>query len=254
MSGIAEGGQEIENEVPHFHKAVGKAKGIVLGKAAVRMENKILINSAVSLSILLGLVYASSKFLGPGNPLAKYFPLVALATYGVVLCTSTLWHLRLFKTDFSCSISMMVGMAIGMIIGLLLGAIVGATNGMFVGSAAGMLVGMGVGAWAGYKSGKSIMALLEGLMSGLMAGTMGAMLSVMLIADNLIAFLYLLFASCTIILAGNAYLLYREGYHVPQDGEEPDFMSFFFACLVTLVALLALVTIGPKSAFVWPGV
>jgi len=144
---------------------------------------------------------------------------------------------------------MMVGMTIGMMSGFMLGAIIGATNGMFVGSVAGMLVGMFFGAWAGKWVG--IMGLMEGMMAGLMAGLMGAMVSVMMIADNLVPFMYILFASCGVIIAGLSYLIFRESGPLLDEKLVPSFMQLLLFGLIALVFVTALTVFGPKSAIAW---
>src|SRR3989338_235507 len=101
------------------------------------------------------------------------------------------WHIKSYRHTFSCSMGMMAGMTIGMMSGFLLGAIIGATNGMFMGSVYGMFTGMFIGAWITRCCG--IMSVMEGLMAGLMGGIMGAMTTVMMLNDNLVLFMTLLF-------------------------------------------------------------
>ncbi|MEK6970460.1 MAG: hypothetical protein AABW68_02065, partial [archaeon] len=131
------------------------------------------------------------------------------------------------------------------------GAILGATNGMFIGSVTGMAVGMSASAYAVRKSG--IMGILEGLMAGLMAGTMGAMLSVMMLTDNLVAFLYILFGVCTLILGGMSYFLFKEVGPIQDEEKRIDFIPLAMGSILLLLLFIALILWGPKSAFVWGG-
>lgn len=154
-----------------------------------------------------------------------------------------------YRKEISCTNGMMVGMTIGMIAGFMCGAIIGATNGMFFGAVVGVIIGMILGCNVGRCCG--IMGALEGLMAGLMAGTMGAMLSVMLINDNLIAFMYFLFGCSAIILGGLSYMMYRESGPISNDQLGINFTGFLLASLLLTVVLVAIMFFGPKGSIIY---
>lgn len=197
----------------------------------------------------MGLAYISG--LNQHALFLKAWPVLILVPFGIAINTGTLLHVRHLSKHFNCSNGMMAGMIIGMISGFMSGAIIGATNGMFMGSVAGMAIGMASSAYAVRKSG--IMGILEGLMAGLMAGTMGAMLSVMMLTDNLVAFLYILFGVCTIILGGMSYFIYKEVGPIQDEEKKVDFVVLAMGSVLVELLFLALILWGPKSAIVWGG-
>ncbi|MFH1107055.1 MAG: heavy-metal-associated domain-containing protein [Candidatus Micrarchaeota archaeon] len=153
------------------------------------------------------------------------FYYAGLSAFATAMLAGISWQVQAYRGNFSHMNGMMVGMTIGMSAGFLAGAIVGATNGMFIGSVFGMAAGMLLGAYLGYCCG--VMGALEGMMGGLMAGTMGAMLSVMMVFDNLDAFLAILFACFTAINAGLSYMVRKEnrGERAGSPGRLP-FLAF----------------------------
>ena len=161
----------------------------------------------------------------------------------VVVCGTSIWHIKAYGDSFSCMSGMMVGMTIGMISGFLIGMLVGATNGMFVGSVAGILAGMFAGSWTGKCCG--VMGIMEGMMAGLMGGLMGAMTSLMLLNDNLKIIIPILVASSVMILIGLDYMIYKET--VDKKFNKPGFMSFITFCFIITMALTFLMIYGPKS-------
>ena len=179
---------------------------------------------------------------------ARMLPILALVPFGIAVNAGSLVHVRHVRQHFNCSSGMMAGMIIGMISGFMSGAILGATNGMFIGSVGGMAIGMSASAYAVRKAG--IMGVLEGLMAGLMAGTMGAMLSVMMLADNLVAFLYILFGVCTLILGGISYFVFKEVGPIQDEQNKVDFIPLAMMSILFLLIFLALMLWGPKSALV----
>ncbi|MBI2498803.1 cation transporter [Candidatus Woesearchaeota archaeon] len=161
----------------------------------------------------------------------------------VVVCGTSIWHIKAYGNSFSCMSGMMVGMTIGMISGFLIGMIVGATNGMFIGSVAGILIGMFAGSWTGKCCG--VMGIMEGMMAGLMGGLMGAMTSLMLLNDNLKIIIPILVTSSVMILIGLDYMIYKET--VDKTFNKPGFMQFITFCFIVTMALTFLMIYGPKS-------
>ncbi len=180
----------------------------------------------------------------------RILPILGLIPLGIALNAGALAHIKQVRTHFTCANGMMAGMIIGMISGFLAGAIAGATNGMFVGSLVGMVIGMGVSAWALRTNG--IMSVLEGLMAGLMSGTMGAMLSVMMLLDHLVEFLYILFGVGGVILAGMSYFMIKEVGPI-QHEKKISFATMVGISILVLLAIIAIIFWGPKSAFTWGG-
>lgn len=223
------------------------AKGVLSGKNSFLAENVFLTRLFLVFGALFVLTALFQFFVF--NKLSvgiNLWPVLALVPFGIVLNMASLWHARLLGENFLCNTGMMIGMTIGMMSGFMLGVLLGATNGMFVGSVTAMLIGMGAGAWAGRSVG--IMGIMEGMMAGLMGGLMGPMLSVMLVADNLVLFLYLFFAACTIIIAGLSYMIYKEAGPILDEASVPSFLTLLFAGLIVLVFVVALAVFGPKSA------
>ena len=232
------------------HSFKGVVKGILGDDSAFAAERKIIEYSIGSL-LLVFLVQAGFSFFlfqGIENFWTVFAPLIFLLTLGVVATMAAFSHLSFFKTDLSCMTGMMVGMTMGMTSGFMLGALMGATNGMFVGALLGMLVGIALGAFAGKCCG--VMGVMEGMMAGLMSGTMGAMLSVMLLGDNLMAFIFILFIVCVLILLGLGYAVFKESGFIPQGKFELPFAAFAAIALFTTMALTLLMLYGPKSAVV----
>ena len=223
---------------------------IVAGEKKVEAEVKLIKYGLFSLSILilLGSLVYSFWPLGFVSATA-YLPLVLITILSSVLIIFSYYHMMCYRKEISCTNGMMVGMTIGMIAGFMCGAIIGATNGMFFGAVVGVTIGMILGCNVGRCCG--IMGALEGLMAGLMAGTMGAMLSVMLINDNLIAFMYFLFGCSAIILGGLSYMMHRESGPISNDQLNINFTSFFLASLLLTGVLVAIMFFGPKGSIIY---
>ncbi len=220
---------------------------IVTGSNGLKVERKIVEASALSLVLMLALS-ASVLFIPLFAEARSFVPLLVLTAIGVSACSMALSHYRAFGQPFSCMCGMMVGMTIGMMGGFLSGALAGAANGMFAGSVAGMLIGMGFGAMAGSTTG--VMGVLEGLMAGLMGGTMGAMLSVMLFADNVVLFLFMLFAASVPILLGLSYMLWREAGSLPAT-YAPNVTRMVVGNTLFFILFSAFLVWGPRSTFSW---
>lgn len=226
------------------------AKKILSGSGGFKAENSFLIRVVLVFGVLFVLLAIAQLFVFQTIPQAsKLWPVLALVPFGIAVNMASLWHARLLEKNFACNTGMMIGMTIGMIAGFMFGAVIGATNGMFIGSVSGMLVGMASGAWSGKSVG--VMGIMEGMMAGLMGGLMGPMVSVMMIVDNLIPFMYLLFAACTVILAGMSYLIYKEAGPIINEENVPSFFKLLFAALVVMVVVIAIAIFAPKSATAW---
>ncbi|OIO20738.1 hypothetical protein AUJ17_05325 [Candidatus Micrarchaeota archaeon CG1_02_47_40] len=261
---IAKGGYEIirEGKKEEEGKQAGESTrsrardfllGLFSGREGFEIENRLFAYAAFSIvSLLIALVFFYfTAFNRIPRFLEIYAPLLVLAAAGIPTILFAFFHAQAFRRRASCMGGMMVGMTIGMMAGFLLGALAGATNGMFVGS----LVGMGVGMLVGFEAGRccGVMGAMEGLMGGLMAGTMGAMLSVMMVTDNLILFLYILFACCLAILAGMSYMIRKEHGKMMHEHLQISLGGFFLICLGALLFLCAIMIFGPKAGIVIGG-
>lgn len=228
--------------VPHHAYILRR---IIQNHPGFRAENKLLTQAILLFAILFVGIGGAYLVFGPNTSFMKLLPILLLLPIGIATNTGALVHVRQLSQHFNCSNGMMAGMIIGMIAGFMSGAIIGATNGMFIGSIIGMGVGMGASAYAVRRMG--IMSILEGLMAGLMAGTMGAMLSVMMIADNLIPFLYILFFVCIVILAGMSYFMIKEIGPIHDEERNMELIPMAAIGLLVLVAFVWLALFGPKS-------
>ncbi|MFA6035418.1 MAG: heavy metal-associated domain-containing protein [Candidatus Micrarchaeia archaeon] len=228
------------------------AVAVMENREDVEVENALLNYSLGSFAMLVLIAAALYLFVLQGiENIAGYAQLFLLAIGSAVVLSFSYHHLGTYRRAMSCTNGMMAGMTLGMMGGFLVGALVGATNGMFVGSLAGMLAGIALGVGIGRHCG--VMGALEGGMAGIMAGTMGAMLSVMMVNDHLLAFLYVLFALCAGVLGGLSYMMHREAAEVPKKSDlKASFSEFAGFCAVMVLALMLLMTLGPKAGFIYP--
>lgn len=230
-------------------RVVAFASDVVMGKEGTRLESSIFRGFLLS----IGALFAATALAGaliPGlvlNPDLAQLVLLCFICSAITIASYA--HLSAFKEGMSCMNGMMAGMTLGMASGFLSGALIGATNGMFVGSVAGTVFGASAGMLAGRFCG--IMGAMEGMMAGLMSGTMGAMLTVMMINDNLMAFVYILFGAAAILLAGLAYMMHRESGNAPSgQGMELPHMMAYSAVFGAILALLML--FGPRGPVTFP--
>jgi hypothetical protein len=238
---------EEKDSRPHFSYI---AHQVIANTPGFEAEHQLLTHTlglAGLLFLTLGLSYMA--WFSQNELFIKIWPVLALVPLGIALNAGSLIHVRHLRHHFNCTNGMMAGMTIGMMSGFMSGAILGATNGMFVGSIIGMAIGMSASAYAVRKAG--IMGILEGLMAGLMAGTMGAMLSVMMLSDNLMAFLYLLFGACTLILGGMSYFIVKEIGPIQDERKNVGFIPLAIISVLVLLIFLALIVWGPKSSLAW---
>lgn len=222
---------------------------VISGEKQVAVENRLLnyaLGSLIALMILGAAAYAAA----PQSIQPEYVPLLALVISGAVVTVGAYHHMDCYRKSLSCMNGMMVGMTMGMISGFMVGALIGATNGMFIGSVAGMGVGIALGVRLGSCCG--IAGAMEGAMAGLMAGIMGAMTSVMMLYDNLVAFLYILFGLCAIILGGLSYMMFREAGSAEPAALGARFSHFFVTSAVLAALLSAIMIFGPKGPLVFP--
>lgn len=226
---------------------VGKyIAAVIAGERHVEVETKLLnyaLGSATALILLGGIAY--STFLQEAPNASSYIPLLLLTIVGGVVTVYSYSHMKCYRKSISCMNGMMVGMTMGMISGFMVGALIGATNGMFIGSTAGMAVGIALGVNLGGCCG--ISGAMEGIMAGLMAGIMGAMTSVMMLNDNLIAFLYILFGVCSFVLGGLSYLMFREAGSAPAQELRAGFPHFLVFCALLVLGLSAIMLFGPRG-------
>ncbi|MBI3032481.1 heavy metal translocating P-type ATPase [Candidatus Woesearchaeota archaeon] len=170
---------------------------------------------------------------------------ISIATLG-----GAIWHIKAYKTQYTCMIGMMIGMTIGMQSGLLIGSIIGATNGFFIGALTGMLLGAGIGAYCGKCCG--IMGLMEGLMAGVMGGTMGPMISLMMFNDHLVWFMPFFIALNMLVLFGLSYMIYEEAVEDNENiiRQPMQLGDFFINCSIVLLLLTGVMLYAPPSVFI----
>jgi hypothetical protein len=226
------------------------AMDVIAGAPGAEPEAGIVRDSVAAIA-LAGLLAFGMQAAGFGsivkNP--EHVPLILLGFVGSGVAIGSFRHMSAYRRRMSCTNGMMVGMTLGMVCGFLIGALIGATNGMFIGSVAGTAAGMAAGVLAGRFSG--IMGAMEGMMAGLMSGTMGAMLSVMMIYDNLMAFIYGLFGVSLIILGALSYMMHREAGPAPDKAGGTFAASAFWSVSLGL-ALAFLMLFGPKGPITYP--
>ncbi len=227
---------------------------LLFDKTRFHMERgmiKIALATFLSLAAIETLAYYAFFSGVPRFVSRNYGAYIFYLMLAVTLNGSALWHLRAYHRRISCQTGMMIGMTIGMLSGFLLGAIIGATNGMFAGATYGMLVGMAFGAYSGRCCG--IMGIMEGLLAGLMGGLMGAMTTFMLINENVLLFMPLLFGSTAVILVGLTYMIYKDYNHglAGTDGwpklESYSFSLFLTFAFIITMATTWLIVYGPRS-------
>ncbi|MFH1785590.1 MAG: cation transporter [Candidatus Micrarchaeota archaeon] len=233
-----------------FKRVVEYLKNILAGKPQTIVESRLseyAIGSGalmLILSIIMFIIYPTSLQL-----VRPYLPLFILLGGGVLMTLTSYYHIRCYWRNLTCANGMMVGMTLGMMSGFLAGALAGATNGMFIGSVVGMALGIAPGLALGRHSG--IMGAMEGIMAGIMAGTMGAMLSVMMITDNLILFLYILFGLCAVMVGSLSYMMHREAGETPANEFKVKFTEFFLVAVIVASLMVLIMMYGPKNGLIY---
>ena len=223
--------------------------GLFEGKHGFQVEQSLLQATLLSFLLTIGAEVLASIILN--IPLENYKWLFALSAVAVSANAFAVWHSIAYRKEFTCMNGMMVGMALGMMTGFMVGAVVAASSGMFVGSVVGMLFGMAIGAYTGYCCG--IMGVLEGLMAGLMSGIMGAMTTIMLLNDHVIAFLFILFAACTVVLAGLSYMIWKEAGGREGKAKLPSGLNIVAANVAIGLILVLIMVYAPKGPLAWVG-
>ncbi len=234
---------EDRNPNHHFSYILQK---IVQNHPGFQAEHELLTNTVILFGLLFVVLGSTYLFWFTQNAsFLKLWPVLVLIPVGIAINAGALLHVRQLCHHFNCTNGMMAGMIIGMMSGFMSGALIGATNGMFVGSLTGMMIGMSASAYAVRKTG--VMGILEGLMAGLMAGTMGAMLSIMMITDNLVLFLYILFTACTIILGGMSYFMIKEIGPIHDERRNVELFPLALMSILVALVFITLALFGPKS-------
>jgi hypothetical protein len=219
---------------------------VIAGDPEMAVETRLFNHAIGSMAVLILLGAAAYfTFMKDMPKSQEYVPLLLLAIGGSIVTMSSYQHVIHYRKSMSCMNGMMVGMTMGMISGFLVGAVIGATNGMFIGSVAGIAIGVAGGVNLGRCCG--VMGAMEGIMAGLMAGVMGAMTSIMMINDNLMAFLYILFGICTFVLGGLSYLMYREAGAAPKPAQMPTFFNFLARCTLLALMIGLIMFFGPRG-------
>src|SRR3989344_7785025 len=248
--GFTETADDVSAGRGDFANVLNYLHAIIAIRPEVEVEAKLLNYAMGSILALAGISVVAYLFALNGLAAREaYIPLIALAVITAVSTAYPYYHAKCYSNRMSCSNGMMSGMIMGMMPGFMVGALVGATNGMFIGSTLGLIAGI----FMGVKLGKccGTMGALEGIMAGLMAGIMGAMTSVMLINDNLVAFLYILFAVCVFVLAGLSYMMHREAGHTPKQEFRTNFTGFLAASIIMWALLVIIMAFGPKGPIVY---
>ena len=191
---------------------------------------------------ILGLLYLFEFRFTPGFMASQgYFLFFSALSYALIV--PTIRQVRAYK-ELACMSGMMIGMTLGMIAGFLPGFFVASTNGMFVGSLFGMGTGIILGAWNGKCCG--VMGIMEGLMAGFMGGLMGAMTAFMLLNDNLLPAMIIIFLICAVILFTLNYMVYKEMKHEQRKLEEDHLRTFIITSVLMLLTVWVMV-FGPRS-------
>ncbi|MBS3069166.1 hypothetical protein J4441_02250 [Candidatus Micrarchaeota archaeon] len=230
-----------EQEAADFFKRL-------LNAGELSIERDILKMSVFTLLALFALSFVAYLFAWNKGGQGALYQFVLYGMVANVAALAAISQINTYGRNLSCMNGMMVGMTVGMMGGFLIGAVVGATNGMFVGS----LIGMAAGTIGGYYCGRccGIMGVLEGMMAGLMGGTMGAMLTVMMLADNLLLFMPVLFAACIAILWGLAFMMHQNHRHAQRESAV-SFGTFFMLALCASIIVAAVIMYGPRASIVF---
>jgi len=233
-----------------FRRVLEYAGSVIAGDRHVEVENRLL-NHAIGTAAILS-VAAMLSFGITAAEFKDTFSAASLMFFVMITSLITVYsisHMEAYRKGMTCTNGMMVGMATGMVSGYMVGAVIGATNGMFIGSVTGTAVGIMVGLGLGRHSG--VMGAMEGIMAGLMSGTMGAMTSIMMINDNLLAFLYILCGICLITAGSLSYMMFREAGPAPRHGLRGGFARFLAGSWALSAMMLAIILYGPRAALVF---
>ncbi|MFN7991831.1 MAG: hypothetical protein U0R44_06785 [Candidatus Micrarchaeia archaeon] len=222
---------------------------VIAGEPHVQVESRLMNYALGATAILtLGAVASFSTILGAFGSTITAASLLFFVVLSSVMSVYAFAHMNTYRKWMTCTNGMMVGMTSGMASGYMVGAVLGATNGMFIGSVAGMAVGIGIGLALGRYSG--IMGAMEGMMAGLMSGTMGAMTTVMMINDNVLAFMYILSGICLVMVGGLSYMMFREAGPAPREGFRGGFAVFAWMCIALSALMVAVILYGPKNGII----
>jgi len=248
--GFRERGENDSEERGDPRRVLAYIKSVVAGDSHVQVESRLL-NYALGTTAILALAGAASygTMLGTyGNP-ASAASLIFFVILSAVMTVYSVSHMDTYRKGMTCSNGMMVGMTAGMVGGYMIGAVIGATNGMFVGSVTGTAAGIAIGLAVGRHSG--VMGAMEGIMAGLMSGTMGAMTTVMMINDNLLAFLYILGGICFATTGLLSYMMFREAGPAPRHGFRGGFVRFLVGSGSIGALMMLIILYGPKGGIVF---
>ena len=250
LKGFTERRGEVKGPRGDFGRVKDYLFSILSAAPETYVESRLL-NYSLASFVLLMLAGIMISFFAAGaiQNFASYVPFFFLSIVFSIIVVFSYNHMLAYKETISCTVGMMVGMTVGMIIGFMSGALIGVTNGMFAGSIVGILLGIGTGVSIGRHCG--VMGAMEGIMAGFMAGIMGAMTSVMLISDNLVAFLYIAFVICAIVLFGLSYMMFRETGSAANDALKTGLLKFLATAALFNVFMILIMVFGPKSALAY---
>ncbi|HSB46467.1 MAG TPA: heavy metal-associated domain-containing protein [Candidatus Bilamarchaeum sp.] len=248
--GFRERGENEPEERGDPRRILAYLKSVVAGEPHVEVESRLL-NYALGATALLAIAGALSY----GAFIDRYGSPASAATFiffiigSAVMSVYAISHMDTYRKGMSCSNGMMIGMTTGMVSGYMIGALIGATNGMFIGSVTGTAAGIFIGLAIGRHSG--VMGAMEGVMAGLMSGTMGAMTTVMMINDNLLAFLYILSGICLATTVLLSYMMFREAGPAPRQGFRGGFAKFVIDSGAISAIMMLIIFYGPKGGLVF---
>jgi|TARA_B100001971_G_C18256846_1_gene582894 hypothetical protein len=231
-------------------KTIGQGfKEFIQDKEKYKLEYTMLKYSAITFLLIFALEVIGylAFFRKTPNFMNDYGWWILYTNLTVVSIGAAIWHFKSYKAKFNCMLGMMIGMTFGMQVGMMIGTILGATNGLFIGGTVGMIIAEIVGIYTGNCCG--IMGVLEGMMAGVMGGVMGGMIGTMFVVDNILLFMPFFMISNLLIMWGTSYMLFEEVVEDnPQTKKQPiDFTTFFSACLIITVLLVAFIVYGPKT-------
>jgi len=248
--GFRERGENDSEERGDPRRVLAYIKSVIAGETHVQVESRLL-NYALGATAILTIAGALSYGTVLGayvNPLSAA-SLIFFVIMSAVMTVYSVSHMDTYRKGMTCTSGMMVGMTTGMVGGYMIGAVIGATNGMFVGSVTGTAAGIIIGLAVGRHSG--VMGAMEGIMAGLMSGTMGAMTTVMMINDNLLAFLYILSGICLVITGLLSYMMFREAGPAPRHGFRGGFSRFLADSGAISAMMMLIILYGPKGGIVF---
>ncbi|MEM3372687.1 MAG: hypothetical protein QXF76_00520 [Candidatus Anstonellales archaeon] len=180
------------------------------------------------------------------------FIIFILLIYSVSFSNTVSNYLDKFHQKIDCNKAMMCGMTLSMTIGMIFGGLIAISNGLFYGS----IIGTTLGLIYGIKhSCRYAMAHIESVIGAFMGGTMGAMLTIMLLYDNLFAFLIFMAIIHFLALTLLSYLLKKDLFlsseNLNSDSAKINFKYILHSLIFFLIIILSILILpkGPQTFF-----